>query len=60
MTNTIVQNEANRVNAEKVMTDFEHSINKEIADWAMANNKSYPTYMMLVEAYWREVHGIEV
>jgi hypothetical protein len=58
--NDIVQTEANRVNAQTVMSDFEYSMNNEMAEWARARDKRYPAYSMMAEAYWREVHGIEV
>lgn len=58
--NDIVQTEANRVNAQTVMSDFEYNINNEMAEWAITQDKRYPAYFMMAEAYWREVHGIEV
>lgn len=56
--NDIVQTEVNRINAQAVMSDFEYNMKNEMVEWAMSQDKPYPVY--LAQAYWQEVHGIEV
>ena len=42
------------------MSEMEQSVHQDILDWAATQRRQLPVFAMMAEAYWREVHGIEI
>lgn len=51
---TMVRDEVAKLDSKRVMSDFEFSVELDITQWAVSNNKRFATSEDMIKAYWEQ------